>query len=262
MKITKKSLIVIILTAVVFLSSVFLGFSAVYRIEEVFLDPITISEESKAEVDEIYQKLVKAYDKKSYFSVKEKAAREVLAAYPYFRLTEFKKSSPDTLVIKIQEDEEAYAIPTGNPEEYYILGETGVILSIRNSYKNRLEEENNVLIKGLTTISGNKGEEPTGDEVYAPLMRFCKTLSKDLGGIRRNVEGVEVELRSPLLMTRIDMREGVKIYVEDVTDIPEKKAEEAFKKYCSLNDEQKLSGRIVVTKRKDNNEVVVDYRKN
>lgn len=241
----KKNVIVMILTAVVFLSSVFLGFSTVYRIDVVWLDPITISAESTEEVTAMHEKLAKAYDKKSYFSVNDKTAKRVLKEFPYFRLTGFEKTAPNRIIIKVKEDEEVYAVPMSESNLFYILGEEGSVLGIRDSYENRLDGENNVLLKGFSVV-GNRGEELSGDSLYPAVLEFCKRLSKELGGIRRNVLEVEV-LKMTETIVRVSMREGVKIYIGNVTSIPKEKAVKAAEKYLQLGEEQRLTGRILVS---------------
>ncbi len=254
----KKNLAVIILTSIVFLSAVFLGFSTVYTVDIVTLDPIIISQESSAEVEEIHKRLSKAYDKKSYFSVDKKAAQEVLSDFPYFRLSGFEKDYPNRLIVRIKEDEEVYAVPIYNEAgQYYILGESGTVLGTRDSYVNRLDKENNVLIRGIR-VEGKRGSLLSGEEIFSPLFTFCQTMSQALKGIRKNVTDVEViKLTQTEMQVKITMNEGVKIYVGDIFTLPKEKAEKAMEKYFSLSDENKLAGRIFVVNQDE--KVFVNY---
>ncbi|MBQ8296023.1 MAG: hypothetical protein IJX87_06295 [Clostridia bacterium] len=246
----KNTVLVILLTCLVFLSAALLGVSSVYRIDEVTLKPTVISAAAKEETAELQQRLQKAYEKQSTFSVKKAEAEEIMKEFPYFRMTSFKKVYPNLIVVKVTEDKEMFAVPAAETENaYYIVSKDGVVLGIRNSYENRFDGANNLLIKGLT-VTGKQGETLLGDGLVAPLLRFCEKADELLGGIRRNVVSIEV-LRMTSdesdTMIRVNTQEGVKIYVRNVADYAEDKAKTAFEKYLSLTDVQRMEGRIAVS---------------
>ena len=146
----KKSVLVIVLTAIVFLSSVFLGVATVYRVDAVLLETQIVTKQAEEEAAEIRQQLMQAYDKQSFFSVEDNAAKKIVAKFPYFRMVSFEKSSPNRIIVKIAEDEEVYAVPVqGQNSAYYILNGDGAVLGIRENYVNRLDGENNLLISGF-----------------------------------------------------------------------------------------------------------------
>ena len=58
---------------------------------------------------------------------------------------------------------------------------------------------------------------------------------------------VEVFSRTPETIYRVTTREGVKIYFGAPTERMEEKVEAAVNEYLSLTNEEKLSGRIVVS---------------
>ena len=246
----KKNTLVFLLTAILFLASVVLGVTTVYRIDTVYLQPTVISQDAEKEVEELHKRLLQAYDKQSFFSVKEKQAKEILSEFPYFHLTSFGKSYPNRVVIKVAEYEEVYALPTAENTGYYILGTDGTILGIRETYVNRLDGENNLLITGLN-VTGNRGGALSGDELFLPVLTFCQTLSENLERIRRNVVSVEV-LKMTETIVKITMREGVKIYVGNIESLTAEKAERATEVYFGLSDEQRLTGRIAVSDEKGN----------
>ena len=153
----KKKTLVFILTIITFCSSIVLGVSTVYRIDSIYLQPSILSVDAQTEVDALYENLLNAYNKQSYFSVKEDKAKEVLTGFPYFHLVSFEKSYPNRVIIKVAEYEEVYALPTVSGEEYYILGEDGTVLGVRENYNNRLDGENNLRIDGLTVEGEREG---------------------------------------------------------------------------------------------------------
>jgi hypothetical protein len=258
MKIRTKTIWTIVLTAVLFLSLATLGVTSVYRIDTVTLNASVVSEEANAEAVLLQSKLEEVYDKKSSFSVDETEAEELLAEFPHFRLTGFEKAYPNRIIISITEDAEVYAVSAGG-DAYYILSEDGMVLGLRDSYTNRLDNADNVLLKGLQVI-GEKGAYLSGDECLASLLTFCRKASDTLSGIRRNVVSVEVVRNTSVLEEarfKVTMREGVKIYIGNPMRLTEEKARQAMEKYLSLSDEERLVGRIAVSDK--DGEVIVSY---
>ena len=251
----KKNTLVFLLTAILFFASVVLGVTTVYRIDTVYLQPVIISQEAEKELEELHKRLLQAYDKQSFFSVQEKQAKEILSEFPYFHLTSFDKSYPNRIVVKVAEYEEVYALPTATNTAYYILGSDGTVLGLRETYINRLDGENNLLITGLE-VTGERGGTLSGDELFLPVLTFCQTLCNKLERIRRNVVSVEV-LKMTETIVKITMREGVKIYVGNIENLTVEKAEKATEVYLGLSDEQRLTGRIAVSDEKG--KLIVGY---
>ncbi|MBQ8291663.1 MAG: hypothetical protein IJX88_04035 [Clostridia bacterium] len=259
----KKNVLVVILTVLIFLSATILGVSAVFRVDEVLVVAPVVSEEAKTEATELKRELLKAYEKESIFSVEESVAKNVIAKFPYFHMTKFEKAYPNRLVVTVREGEEVYATPCDETAgTYYILDEAGTVLGIRESTANRADGANNVLIVGQPALmlTGEKWQPLAGDEALETLFAFCKAVSKDLNGIRRNVISVTVlRLASAKEETlfKLEMREGVNVYVRNPADGGAAKAKIAIDKYLSLSDGERLKGAILVF---DNEgEVVCNY---
>lgn len=251
----QKKFWVMLLSAILFLSGALLGFSAVYRVEKVTLESYLVSEEAKAQAEALQTRLEEAYVRESIFFANEEEAQKIMTEFPYFRLVGFEKSHPNRLIFKITEDAEVYAVATqGN--NYYILGEDGTVLGVRETPVNILNGAENVLIKGLSVV-GENGKLPTGDPHCASVLALCKELSSLLGGIRSNVVSVEVFTREPETIYRVTMREGVKLYFGTPAQKTREKAEAAVRVYRGLTDEQKLSGRIVISA--NGEEIFTDY---
>lgn len=251
----QKKIWVIILTVLIFLSGAFLGFATVFRVDEVVVKVSAISEEAKTEAQDIRTRLIKRYEKDNIFAVNDKGAKSIVAEYPHFRIAEFKKDYPNRVVLTITEDAEVYAVKQANKEEYLILGADGTILAIRETPTNRLDNNSNVVIEGLS-VNGNKGEEAVGDERLQVVLAFCNRLSEKLNGIRNNVLVVKVFDNAPQL--HIYTQEGVKIYVAFPENQTRVKADKIAEKYLDLSDEERLCGCILSTDKDD--EVFVDYQ--
>lgn len=247
-----KNILIILLTVLVLLSAAVLGVSTVYRINEVSVVASTISEAAKAEAEELRLRLMEAYDKQSSFSVTSSEAEAVIEEFPYFRIQSFEKKYPNRIVVKVSEDAEVYALPKENGE-YYILGEDGTVLSIRENPANRSDGAENVLllVDPALTVTGVKGELLQGDEFVSCLFEFCKEMSRStaLNGIRRNVLSVAVVRMASLqseTMLKLTMREGVKIYVHNPLSMTREKAELAVNEYMGLTPAKRLKGMIAI----------------
>ncbi|MBQ7831415.1 MAG: hypothetical protein IJ393_05025 [Clostridia bacterium] len=242
----RRKFIVVALTVLIFLSVAILGFATIYRVDEVTLKASVVSDAAKEEAQALQNRLTEAYKKDGILFADDEEAQEIIKEFPYFRITGFEKDYPNRLIISIQEDAEVYAVAQENSPNYYILGEDGTVLGIRETYINRLNGEENVLLKGLNA-TGEKGKALSGDTCIPSMLTLCKALSENLDGIRKNVVSVEVYSRSPELIYRITMREGVAIYVGAPETNTAEKAKMAIDKYLSLTNEEKLTGRIMVS---------------
>lgn len=247
----KKNILVIVLTAILFISGVVLGVTAVFRVNEVLIVAPVVSEDAKTEAEALKNDLLTAYDKQSIFSANASVAQSVVAKYPYFRITKFEKAYPNRLVVTVKEGEEIYAVQQADSNKYYILDEKGTVLQIRESSKNRVDGAENVLVTGqpTLTLTGEKGKTLAGDSCLAYLFPFCKEIATRLNGIRINVESVTV-LRPASSETetlfKLSMREGVTVYVRNPAKDTLIKAQTAVEKYLSLSVQEKLKGALLI----------------
>ncbi len=254
----KKNVLVIVLTVLIFLSVAVLGVSTVYQVNTVTVRAPVVSEAAKAETEELQKKLTAAYAKQNIFSADDKLAKEIVSEFPYFNITGFEKKYPNCLVVEVTEDAEVYALEAGNGQ-YYIVSIDGTILGLRENYKNRSDNADNLLISGLTA-AGEKGEELSGDDCLPTLFPFLEKVSEQLGGIRRNILSVNV-LRPASAeeetVFKLTTREGVNIYVRNPSSLTEQKAEIAIAQYMGLSAGQKLKGMLIVSDVLG--EVIYDY---
>ncbi|MBO5240136.1 MAG: hypothetical protein J6B56_01790 [Clostridia bacterium] len=254
----KKNVLVIVLTALIFLSVAVLGVSTVYRVNAVSVRAPIVSEAARSEAEELQKKLTAAYEKQSIFSTNDELAKEIVAQFPYFNLTGFEKKYPSRLVVEVTEEAELYAC-VAEKGGYYILSIDGTVLGIREDYKNRSDNADNLLIEGLAA-TGEKGEALSGDSCLQVLFPFLEKVSEALGGIRRNVLSVSV-LRPASVeeetVFKLTTREGVNIYVRNPAALTAQKAEIAIGQYQELSTEQKLKGMLIVSDVLG--EVIYDY---
>lgn len=249
-----KKTLVIILTALVFLSCIALGFSAVFRVESVQVDCVTISDEAKTEVQDLQKLLTDAYKRESTFTVKEERAREIVDGFAYFRFVSFQKAYPNRIVVEVVEDSEVYAVANADGG-YYILNAEGTVLGIRDDYVNRSDStgtQYNVLLSGFTA-TGVKGESLVGDGNFPYLLSICQKADETLGGIRRNVVSAEIQggASPETVVFKLSMREGVNIYLRNPTQALLERTQAVISYYLSkdgngLTDQQRTRGSLVV----------------
>ena len=247
----RKKLLVIVMTALIFASACILGFTTVYRVDKVtlYVQAVSDSEEAKSEEQALQESLLDAYKGENLLFSKKTTATEVLSKFPCFRLVKFDKKSPDRIVIEVTEDAEVYAVET--EDGYYLLSEDGTTLGKRGDYKNRLDGEDNLLMKGFS-VTANRGEIPQNDPAFLAALAFSKEVSALLSGIRKNVLSVERILKTPegadfpAVMLCFTMKEGVRLYVNQAEIDTEEKANSAIEKYLSLSVEEKTKGAITL----------------
>ena len=243
-----KKLVVLILSAIVFLSCAVLGISTVYRVESVTVEASLVSEEAKGKTASLQKELETLYERESIFFTDAKKADALLQSYPYFRVTGFEKIYPNRILFKIIENAEVYAVLNATGDGYYILGEDGSMLDEREHTVNSLTGAENVLLDNVRVTCQN-GQIPKGEEHFLPMLDLARFLSQELGGIRSNVVKIEVFVEAPETIYRVTMREGVKLYFGNPSEQVEKKVKLAVNEYMALTYEEKLTGRIVISER-------------
>ncbi|MBE5747075.1 MAG: hypothetical protein E7352_02730 [Clostridiales bacterium] len=246
----RRKLLIIILTVVLFMGAALLGVSATFRVDAVTLYSSEISAPAKDEAQELLKRLEAVYVNENMFNVKQSDANGVMAEFPYFRITAFKRDYPNRVIISIAEGEEVFAMESADgKDEYYILNGEGTVLGVRADSNNRLDGARNVLLQGYL-CTGGKGEKPKGDSAFMPTISICSAISQRLNGLRANVCSVRVDGRANYerigIVIVLKMQEGVEIYVYDVEKFTQEKAEKAVEAYLALSVGERLGGRIMV----------------
>lgn len=253
----RKNVLIVILTALIFLSAVALGISGVYRISEVTVYASVVSKEAEEEAAQLKERLTEAYQKKSLLFANESVAEEIFKDFPYFQLKSFEKAPPNRIVVTTTEDAEVYAVKKSDEANaYYILSADGTVLGIRENPDNRLDDKPNVLLEGLTA-QGEIGQKLSGDAAVLPLLATCEMMSQQLEGLRGNVLCATVMFRSPKMILSFQMKEGVTLYLESPEKLASEKTQSAIDKYLSLSIAEKTHGGIYVSEA--NGELLVYY---
>jgi hypothetical protein len=253
-----KKVLVIILTALMFCATVFIGVANVYRVSGVTLDVNTVSDVAKEEAKLLQEELAEVYLGESTLFATDTLACEVVEKYPYFRLTKFEKQNPDVLRIEVTEDVESFAVQVEGG--YMILSQTGTVLDIREDSKNRADGEENIIVVGGNPV----GEicDTVSGAGFAALLKMCSIMSESLNGVRSNVERIVFKNVEEDGYVSLQMREGVKINIVRPHVLTEAKAEAFTKVYLALEDEQRLTGFIHATENSAGTDAFVKYEPN
>ena len=118
------------------------------------------------------------------------------------------------------------------------------MIDIRKNPVNPLNNEENVLLKGLN-ITMENGERST-DETFLTILSTCQEFSDKLNGIRCNVVSATLIRRTPEMVLAFTMREGVTLYIINPGQLTKEKVEVALTEYFALSDAEKMCGRILL----------------
>ena len=251
-----KKFVVIALTVMLLISAAFIGMANVYRIDNVVLDAKMFSTAAKSEAAEIQLALQEAYAGESLLFAEKADADELVKNYPYFRVTKFEKRNPNVLYVEVTEDMEIFAVQTEHG--YYILSQSGTVLSVREDCNNRVDGEANIIIEGASPV-GSVGEVVSGAG-FAELIKISSILSGRLNGLRGNIESIEFDRVEDGGRIFLCMREGVKICLVHAQILTEEKAEKLVQAYLEMLPEQRLTGFLHVTESLDETSVIIKYQ--
>lgn len=251
----KKTVITVILTAILLAAAVTLGVNNVFRVDGVIVNAPMVSEAAKAEAASLQEDLNELYAGASTLFAKQEKAEEVFEKYPYFRLTGFDRKYPNLLVIEATEDAEVFAVDAG-ASGYYILSADGTVLGKRETPENRADGGANILVSGIE-VSGELGERVAG-EGMEELLAATKVMSELLNGVRGNLQSVTAVRYGSVTQFTMKMREGVTVYLIKPESFTLEKARRLTEKYLALSDSERLTGTIVATNN-DEGSVSVEY---
>lgn len=255
----KKIIIATVCSVVILLAAIAAGLNAVYTVTSVRTDFTVFSEQGRADSALLQDELDGFVGKSSYFlDIGE--VENTVRKYPCFRLEYARKNYPQTITVKVSEREETFVFAHRagelEAETYAVLDADGEYLYHKDTNENRLDGARNVLLEGFS-FSVNYHERAVGiyaDELFAVTAVFREAF----GNMRMNV--VSVKLVTPSDNREddyfvISMREGVTAELHNPSSRPEEKAQKMVEKYRSLENEDVMFGKIVVSER---TEVTVD----
>lgn len=247
----KKVLIMTGIGLILLVAVIAASLNAVFTVTDIEVNYVPVSDQGAEESYALQQRLEEEFVGKSTTFLDLSDIKEVVKEFPIFRLdAEPEKKFPRTVTLTISERKEAYCFRRADNGLYAILDEEGRYLYDSETNLNRRKGEN-ILFEGFSFDRTEPGEIVTGSdpEAMATLraaMTLASVFTDELGEARANIASISlVETPNPAMgdyFLRMQMKEGVRIEIYEITREMSAKSEEALKKYLALTDAQKLYG--------------------
>ena len=220
--------------------------------------------------EEIRGGLEERYLRKNFLFFDEEGAVNYVSdeTEGYFEVTELTKSFPNRISMRIREKYENYAFvreEKGADGEvvkttYYVIGDDGTVLAVKDSNVNNLvPEQSNIEVTGFEFFEPAVGEVFAVDAGQTAAYEALRALVAELNarGLRGNIERIEYfSLGASDPSRNIDYfyiycTEGVQIWVTSPSRNAEIKIAEALDVYEALGDIERTYGYIAVNDLRD-----------
>ena len=254
----KRVIFATLIAFVLLLAVVAAGLNAVFTVTKVTPVFTVFSEEGKKDAQELEEKL-NSFKGKSTTFLKLNDVKEVVEAYPCFRVDEIKKSFPNEIKVRVTERNAlfAYESETG----YTVLDDEGFCLFIGREDLSNRSGGDNILLRGFKICA------PLGGVVegkfFDELLEMFSVFRESFPAVRANVVSVTLKYRGADRDENYEfsvlMREGVTLRIADPLHRPAEKAACAVEKFLSLEDGQKAFGYVTVVER-ETGDLVAGYR--
>ncbi len=240
--------LVLIFSAVIFVVITVLGMGLIFAVRNVNITLLSYtceadSNEAKAEISEIKQKVLRKFQGNFMSFVTEEGVSEVLNGDKY-ALEKFEKVYPCTLEFTVKERRETYA--KSNEEGCFLLfDDKGIYIKSSEENINVIDGASNVLLEGVSDSS----------EIIS-LAEAGEIFSVRFGAMRSVTEKIILaKAQSSLEKDKVTfiLRCGVRIEIRDYKNMTAGKIDAAYRKYENLTGEQKLQGIIYCTVTLDGN---------
>lgn len=244
---SKRVVFASIVAVILFLAAVAAGINAVFSVGSVRLELSAFSQIAHGEGQQLQDEL-NGFIGSSMLFLDAEELEEKIEKYPRFRLTEIKKDYPQTVVVKVSEREETFAVKGDGG--YTMLDSEGIVLFVSDQNKNSADGAANVLLSGVAVTE--KAGETVGEDVLR-LIGFAKSFLSPLSDLRMNLAEVRLDTSSPDSVSEyyslhLSMNEGVEVVVYDPLNDTDEKLKAAADRYRSLDDGERLYGRIIALK--------------
>lgn len=246
----KKAIITTILSVFLLAVVIAAGLNAVFTVTYVNASFVTYTDAGAAAAERMKEQL-NGYINSSTAFLDLGEVRATVEADPRFEVVSVEKDYPETIVVRVTERREAFAVADGTT--YAILDEEGTRLDTASSPDGR------VLLSGFTvTFEDGRADGAYFDAILSVFAAFREAF----GEVRANVVSITMDDNgTPTLPQnhrfRIAMREGVEIVLLEPSVRAGEKAAAAAERYMSLGDLQRVHGRITVLTQ--NEDIVADY---
>ena len=217
---------------IAFFVALIISVGRIFAVKNININLITYEEDCSESYDRAKQAL-SVYKGSSILFISESDIAGKLTGSNYV-VTSCDKKLPCTINVTIKERLELFAVSVGG--RYSMYDSDGVYLRASEENANELDNLPNVEITGIAT------------EQMGMIANIAAQFKANFGGLRSLVKSIDLDSRPEIegYTERLifNLRCGLVIQIDDYTQEYEEKISETYKKFCSLSDKQKLSGKI------------------
>ncbi len=206
--------------------------------------------------------ILNGYKRSNLLFIKEDEIINLIHSNTDLKVESVEKKYPNVLNVKLKERQEMFAIKVG--DEFLILDDEYTVVDIRNNCVNDVDNLDNILLEF-------KNSEFNGEVLNLrstltignnSLLSAFKTAVENIESPRDYISKIIVEEKQAgeNYYFYFNTLEGVTVEIRKATELTEKKVCLAMEKYLSLDDGDKLLGKVASYKL-DSGEVVAIYTK-
>lgn len=223
-----------LLIGIAFFAALIICVGRIFAVKNININLITYEEDSSESYDRAKQAL-SVYKGESILFLKESDVVETIAGSNYV-VTSCEKKFPCTINVTLKERLEIFAVSVGGL--YSMYDSDGKFLRTDFENENDIDGTPNVEVIGIAV------------EQMKPIADIGAIFKDNFGGLRSIVKSINLDSR-PEIEGYSDklifhLRCGLLIQLDDYSQDSEEKLAAAYRKFCTLSDKQKLSGRIRV----------------
>ncbi|MDE6667329.1 MAG: hypothetical protein K2K38_03150 [Clostridia bacterium] len=253
----------ILIIAIIMVAAIAVGICVVYAVRNVNVTFSSYSDDeetSTSKIIAIKEKVLEKVRGRVISSISEEDVSSCLDDdYGDYYLESFEKVYPCTINITVQQRREVFAVYDG--EKYSVYDDSGKFLRVSESNVNSCDPAPNLIIEGVNSE----------DEIkeVASICSVFKTSFKDpesQGALRKVVEKVTLKKSQTSISVDSDriifsLWCGLSIEIQDYQKYTVEKISKAYKRFCSLSQEEQLKGRIYSFEY-EGEEIKVEYNAN
>lgn len=250
--------LLIVLCTVAVISFTVLCVRAVFSVSDIVVEYSVYDSVEAERTDE----LLNRYYGSSLLFLKTSEVGNLIADNTTLKVESVNKKFPNKLEIKLKQRKEQYAVPVS--DGYCILDDEYTVIDFRDSSINSNDGLGNIVLNfGNDEFDSSALKMRSQIDVgNAELLNAVTVMLDGIDSPRDYVTSVRLEktIEQGNFRVYFTMMEGVEIEVRKVLERPEDKINLGFKKYLSLNDSEKLSGKVAAYQLADG-EIVAVYTK-
>lgn len=223
-----------LLIGIAFFAALIICVGRIFAVKNININLLTYEEDSSDSYDRAKQAL-SVYKGESILFLKESSIIETIAGSNYV-VTSCEKKYPCTINVTLKERLEIFAVSVGGL--YSMYDSDGKFLRTGFENENDIDGTPNVEVIGIAV------------EQMQLVANIAAIFKDNFGGLRSIVKSINLDSR-PEIEGYSDklifhLRCGLLIQLDDYSQDSEEKLAAAYRKFCTLSDKQKLSGRIRV----------------